>query len=77
MLPRGAFDFGARSQASISTLVLPPEGLDFEKDVERRFVEEALIAAGGNHGKAAKLLGMNRDQIRYRIKKFGLKFPVS
>ena len=28
--------------------------------------------AGGNQTKAAGLLGLNRDQIRYRIEKFGL-----
>ena len=28
---------------------------------------------GGNQTRAAALLGLNRDQIRYRIEKFGLK----
>ena len=33
---------------------------------------QALRRAGGNQTKAAALLGLNRDQIRYRIEKFGL-----
>jgi DNA-binding protein Fis len=33
---------------------------------------QALKRSGGNQTKAATLLGLNRDQIRYRIEKFGL-----
>jgi len=33
---------------------------------------QALRRAGGNQTKAAAMLGLNRDQIRYRIEKFGL-----
>ncbi|MEO6222444.1 MAG: sigma-54 dependent transcriptional regulator, partial [Vicinamibacterales bacterium] len=52
--------------------ILPANGLNLE-DVERRLVELALERSRGNQTKAAMLLGLNRDQIRYRIKKFGLK----
>lgn len=51
---------------------LPPGGIDFEQ-LERNLVEQALLRAGGNQTRAAQLLGMNRDQIRYRIDKFGIK----
>jgi DNA-binding protein Fis len=34
---------------------------------------QALERAGGNQTKAAELLGINRDQVRYRIEKFGLQ----
>jgi two-component system, NtrC family, response regulator AtoC len=54
---------------------LPPEGLDLEQ-VERGFVVQALDRCGGNQTRAAVLLGMNRDQIRYRIEKFGLARPT-
>jgi two-component system, NtrC family, response regulator AtoC len=54
---------------------LPPEGLDLEQ-VERSFVVQALDRCGGNQTRAAVLLGMNRDQIRYRIEKFGLARPT-
>jgi DNA-binding NtrC family response regulator len=51
---------------------LPPDGVDFEQ-LERDLVVQALERASGNQTRAAALLGMNRDQIRYRIEKFGLK----
>jgi DNA-binding NtrC family response regulator len=51
---------------------LPPEGLKLE-EVERQLLEQALERAGGNQTRAAQLLGINRDQVRYRIEKFGLQ----
>ncbi|OGF97987.1 MAG: Fis family transcriptional regulator [Candidatus Glassbacteria bacterium RBG_16_58_8] len=53
-------------------LNLTKEGIDFSQ-LERELVEQALRLEGGNQTKAARLLGMNRDQIRYRIEKFGIK----
>jgi len=50
---------------------LPSEGVKFE-ELERDLVIQALERTGGNQTRAAALLGMNRDQIRYRIEKFGL-----
>jgi len=50
---------------------LPEEGVSLEQ-VERGLVIQALTRTGWNHTKAAALLGLNRDQIRYRIEKFGL-----
>ena len=50
---------------------LPATGTDLEQ-LERSLVIQALRRAGGNQTKAAALLGLNRDQIRYRIEKFGL-----
>jgi DNA-binding protein Fis len=40
--------------------------------LERDLVVQALQRAQGNQTQAAQLLGMNRDQIRYRLEKFGL-----
>jgi DNA-binding NtrC family response regulator len=51
---------------------LPAEGIDFEQ-LERDLVQQALERAGGNQTQAARLLRMTRDQIRYRIEKFGLQ----
>ena len=51
---------------------LPAQGLVFE-DLERELVRQALERTGGNQTRAAKLLGMTRDQIRYRIRKFSLR----
>jgi DNA-binding NtrC family response regulator len=51
---------------------LPAEGVHLEQ-VERDLVVQALERAEGNQTRAAALLGLNRDQIRYRIEKFGLR----
>ena len=55
-----------------SDIALPEQGLNIE-DVERRLVMLALERTRGNQTKAAALLGLHRDQIRYRIEKFSLK----
>jgi transcriptional regulator with PAS, ATPase and Fis domain len=39
---------------------------------ERTMIEQALREAGGNQTKAAQRLGISRDTLRYRIKKFGI-----
>jgi transcriptional regulator with GAF, ATPase, and Fis domain len=51
---------------------LPPEGVNLD-EVERQLLQQALERAGGNQTQAAQLLGINRDQVRYRVEKFGLK----
>jgi two-component system response regulator AtoC len=52
-------------------LELPGDGIDLEQ-LERELVVQALERSRGNQTRAAALLGLNRDQIRYRIEKFGL-----
>lgn len=47
----------------------PPEGLSLPR-WERAMIERALQEAGGNQAKAARLLGISRDTLRYRIAKF-------
>lgn len=51
---------------------LPREGANFDM-LEREYVRQALERTKGNRSRAARLLGMNRDQIRYRIEKFGFE----
>jgi two-component system, NtrC family, response regulator AtoC len=51
---------------------LPASGIDLEQ-LERSLVVQALERTGWNQTKAATLLGVNRDQIRYRIEKFHLE----
>jgi len=53
---------------------LPPGGIRLD-ELERGLVEQALARAGGNQTRAAAMLGLNRDQVRYRIEKFGLTKP--
>ena len=61
---------------SASGFDLPAQGVDLEA-VERSLVVQAFDRCGGNQTRAATLLGMNRDQIRYRIEKYGLARPVA
>ena len=60
-----------RSVGAAAQYRLPPDGVNLE-DVERQLVVQALERAGGNQTQAGQLLGINRDQVRYRIEKFGL-----
>ena len=74
-IPRAVAD-GARSfsgdargaAASGSQFRLPSEGVALE-DVEMSLVRQAIERSGGNQTKAAELLGISRDQLRYRLKK--------
>jgi len=71
----GVEDFATLSRtATTSIFRLPPEGVDLET-VERQLLVQALQRAGGNQTHAGHLLGINRDQVRYRIEKFGLTKP--
>ena len=51
-------------------MALPAEGVRLE-EVERDLVRQALGATGGNQVRAARLLGISRDALRTRMKKFG------
>jgi two-component system, NtrC family, response regulator AtoC len=65
----------ARRQAAHG-IALPAEGVDLDQ-LEKSLVVQALERSGHNQTRAAALLGLNRDQIRYRIEKFGLMKPAS
>jgi len=47
---------------------LPDAGIDLER-VELSLVRQAMERSGGNQTRAAELLGVSRDQLRYRLKK--------
>ena len=49
-----------------------PEGGTSLEDIEHALVELALQQSRGNQIKAAKLLSISRDALRYKMKKFGL-----
>jgi DNA-binding NtrC family response regulator len=40
---------------------------------ERSIIERAMQEAGGNQTRAAQRLGITRDTLRYRLKKFGIQ----
>ena len=66
------FPMAVARRTSEGRFDLPEEGVSLEQ-VERGLVMQALQRTGWNHTKAATLLGLNRDQIRYRVEKFGLE----
>ncbi len=49
---------------------IPPGGLDIE-EVEKELIRQALERTKGNQTKAARLLSLTRDALRYRMQKFG------
>ncbi|MCX7793506.1 MAG: sigma-54 dependent transcriptional regulator [Thermodesulfovibrionales bacterium] len=49
---------------------LPESGIDIE-EVEKELIRQALERTGNNQTKAAKLLNLSRDALRYRMQKFG------
>ena len=51
---------------------LPPAGVNLE-EVERQLLVQALERSNWNQTHAGQLLNINRDQVRYRIEKFGLR----
>ncbi len=61
-----------RTVTASAQFALPSEGINLE-DLERQLLVQALERAGGNQTHAAQLLGINRDQVRYRVEKFGLQ----
>jgi two-component system NtrC family response regulator len=47
---------------------IPDEGVDLER-IERDLLQRALEKAGGNVTRAAKLLGLSRRTLQYRLEK--------
>jgi DNA-binding NtrC family response regulator len=53
-------------------LLLPEEGISLE-EVEKDLIRQALERVEYNQTKAAKLLNISYDTLRYQVKKYGLK----
>ena len=47
---------------------LPPHGIDLN-DLEAELIRQALSLSGGNKSRAARLLGLTRDTLLYRLQK--------
>ena len=74
-LPRGlAGELPTRSEAGVDgarsavQFRLPADGVSLD-EVEMSLVSQAIERSGGNQTKAAELLDISRDQLRYRLKK--------
>jgi two-component system, NtrC family, response regulator AtoC len=73
LLTPGDFPMASKGPVRLGDRVeLPATGIDLEQ-LERSLVVQALERTGWNQTRAAALLGLNRDQIRYRIEKFHLE----
>ncbi|MFQ5494758.1 MAG: sigma-54-dependent transcriptional regulator [Phycisphaerae bacterium] len=59
------------STSHLSGIVLPAGGIDL-KELENDLVRQALSRADNNQTKAARLLHLSRDALRYRLEKLGL-----
>lgn len=57
--------------AATQGFLLPNDGVQLE-ELEKSLVLQALSRTRKNRTQAGKLLGLNRDQVRYRIKKFDI-----
>ncbi len=59
------------SQQTADQWTLPPGGIVLE-EVERQLIVSALAQSSNNKSKAARLLGLTRDTLRYRLEKYQL-----
>jgi two-component system, NtrC family, response regulator AtoC len=72
-LPAEIGGHGATAPANHApTFVLPASGVDLET-LEREFLCQALERTAGNKTSAARLLGLSRDTMRYRLEKYGIQ----
>jgi DNA-binding NtrC family response regulator len=63
-------DAGPRPRTAASDSFLP-DGVSLEEH-EQNIIREALRRAGGNKSQAARLLGLTRNALRYRLSQMGL-----
>lgn len=67
-LPLAAPALATLSTGGEGAFALPEGGIDLE-EVERHLVRQALTRTGGNKSRAARLLGLSRATLRYRLDK--------
>lgn len=62
-----------KSQNIVSSIAEEPSLMDEIREEEKESLIAALKEAKGNMAKAARILGINRQAVVYRVKKYGLK----
>ncbi len=70
-LPREVARYSGREADPRAELTLTEKGISLE-ELEKNLIRQALLIADSNQTKAAKLLGLSRDALRYRMQKFEL-----
>jgi DNA-binding NtrC family response regulator len=68
LLPPSVQSSSGPNTHDTAPFVLPDEGISLD-EAELSFVRQAIQRSGGNQTRAAELLGISRDQLRYRLKK--------
>ena len=63
---------GEREEAGGSSFKLPAGGINLQ-ELEIDCIRQALALAGGNKSRAARLLGLTRDTLLYRLEKYLIK----
>ena len=66
-----SLDSGVPGSAAGSPTALLPEGMTLEQ-WEDEIIREALRRANGNKSQAARMLGLSRNALRYRLSKIGV-----
>jgi two-component system, NtrC family, response regulator HydG len=64
-------EFLNRAPAQKSIFALPELGIELEK-VEIDLIQQALTRTNGNRSRSARLLGISRDTLLYRMQKHGI-----
>jgi DNA-binding NtrC family response regulator len=71
--------FDVRGDLSLPTakeakplITLPESGLELEQ-VEMELIHQAITRAQGNRSRAARLLGISRDTLCYRMQKYAIQ----
>ena len=64
--------FSGVNNTSLEGFILPHEGLNLEQ-LEVELIQQALDRTNGNRSKSAKLLGLTRDTLLYRMQKHGFR----
>jgi two-component system response regulator AtoC len=70
--PSAAAAPAAAEAGPVTPSALPPDGVGLG-DWERTMLEQAMRETGGNQTRAAQRLGISRDTLRYRLKKYGIQ----
>ena len=67
-----AADFPSDNSIAPTEVALPTDGIDLTR-MERSLLMQALERAGHNLSRAARLLGIGRGALRYRLEKHGIE----
>lgn len=70
----GRIQFGLAPAGEDGVVSLPPQGCTLA-EAEKSLLQQALQRTHWNQTRTANLLGISRDQVRYKISKYGLEPP--